>query len=158
MEKAITSALLIIASIIAATALMNAVLPAASKSSGALLNANTVAANRIRTNIEIVHATGNATSDQITVWVKNIGSRRIIPVNASDIILEAPDGTVTRLPYTSGCSSECWDYMIEPLGSSSDWIDTVTVKFTLSTSVDTGVYSVTVSVSNAVSATKDFSV
>ena len=49
MEKAITSALLIIASIIAALALINAVLPAASKSSGALLMANTVAADRIKT-------------------------------------------------------------------------------------------------------------
>ena len=161
MEKAITSAILIIASIIAATALINAVLPAASKSAGALLNANTASANRIRTDIEIVHATGNATSEKITVWVKNIGSTRIIPINASDIILEAPDGTVTRLPYTSGCNSGspgCWDYAIE--GSSADWIYTVTVRFILfpTTGVDSGVYSVTISVFNAVSATEDFSV
>ena len=156
MEKAITSALLIIVSIIAAMALINAVLPAANTSSGALLMANAVAADRIKTDIEIVHASGNAATNKITVWVKNIGSQRIIPINASDVILETPDVGDIRLPYQSGCSSECWDYEVE--GSGTDWEYTVTVKFTISTSVVTGVYSVTVSVFNAISATEDFSV
>ena len=62
MEKVITTALLLIASVIAATALINAVLPAANKSSGALLAANSAAADRIKTDIEIVHASGNDTS------------------------------------------------------------------------------------------------
>ncbi len=156
MEKAITTALLMIASIIAAMALINAVIPAANRTSGALLTANAAAADRIKTDIEIVHASGNAATDKITVWVKNIGSQRIIPINASDVILETPDVGVLRLPYQSGWSSECWDYVVE--GSGSDWENTVTVKFTLSTSVVAGVYSVTISVFNAISATEDFSV
>ena len=44
MEKAITTALLMIASIIAAMALINAVIPAANRTSGALLTANAAAA------------------------------------------------------------------------------------------------------------------
>ena len=156
MEKAITTALLMIASIIAAMALINAVIPAATRTSGALITANAAAADRIKTDIEIVHARGNAATDKITVWVKNIGSQRIIPINASDVILETPDVGDIRLPYQSGCSSECWDYEVE--GSGTDWEYTVTVKFTISTSVVTGVYSVTVSVFNAISATEDFSV
>ena len=155
MEKAITSALLIIASIIAAMALINAVLPAANKSSGALLMANAVAADRIKTDIEIVHASGNDTSNKITLWVKNIGTKNIVPISASDVILTTPSD-ILRLPYVSGCSSECWDYSVEDSGS--DWKQSVTVKFTLSTSVSTGVYSITVSVVNAVSAVRDFRV
>ena len=155
MEKAITSALLIIASIIAAMALINAVLPAANKSSGALLMANAVAADRIKTDIEIVHASGNDTSNKITLWVKNIGTKNIVPISASDVILTTPSD-ILRLPYVSGCSSECWDYSVEDSGS--DWKQSVTVKFTLSTSVSTGVYSITISVVNAVSAVRDFSV
>ena len=155
MEKSITSALLIIASIIAAMALINAVLPAASKSSGALLMANTVAADRIKTDIEILHASGNDTSNKITLWVKNIGTKNIVPISASDVILTTPSD-VLRLPYVSGCSSECWAYLVEDSGS--DWKQSVTVKFTLSTSVTTGVYTITLSVVNAVSAVKDFSV
>ena len=155
MDKVITSALLLIASVIAAMALINAVLPAANKSSGALLAANSVAADRIKTDIEIVHASGNDTSNKITLWVKNIGTKNIVPISASDLILTTPSD-VLRLPYISGCSSECWDYLVEDSGS--DWKQSVTVKFTLSTSVTTGVYTITVSVVNAVSAVKDFSV
>jgi uncharacterized membrane protein len=55
MDKAITSGLLIIASIVAAVALINAVIPAMNESSGALVTANSAAADRIRTDIEIVH-------------------------------------------------------------------------------------------------------
>lgn len=155
MEKAISSAMLIIASIVAVTALINAVIPAAGKSSGALLTANSEAADRINTDIAIVHATGNSTTNTITVWVKNIGNKNIDPVTSSDIIVTTPSD-VLRLAYDSGCSDECWDYSIEEGGS--DWDKSATVKFTLSTSVVTGVYNVKVSVVNAVSATKDFSV
>ena len=155
MEKVITTALMLIASVIAATALINAVLPAANKSSGALLAANSVAADRIKTDIEIVHASGNDTSNKITLWVKNIGTKNIVPISASDVILTTPSD-ILRLPYVSGCSSECWDYSVEDSGS--DWKQSVTVKFTLSTSVSTGVYSITISVVNAVSAVRDFSV
>jgi len=155
MQGVISTALLLIASVIAATALINAVLPAANKSSGALLAANSAAADRIKTDIEIVHASGNDTSDKITLWVKNIGTKNIAPISASDVILTTPSD-VLRLPYVSGCSSECWDYLVEDSGS--DWKQSVTVKFTLSTSVTTGVYTITLSVVNAVSAVKDFSV
>ena len=155
MQGVISTALLLIASVIAATALINAVLPAANKSSGALLSANSAAADRIKTDIEIVHASGNDTSNKITLWVKNIGTKNIVPISASDVILTTPSD-VLRLPYVSGCSSECWDYSIE--GSGSDWKQSVTVKFTLLTSVTTGVYTITLSVVNAVSAVKDFSV
>ena len=155
MQGVISTALLLIASVIAATALINAVLPAANKSSGALLAANSVAADRIKTDIEIVHASGNDTSNKITLWVKNIGTKNIVPISASDVILTTPSD-ILRLPYVSGCTSECWDYSIE--GSGSDWKQSVTVKFTLLTSVTTGVYTITLSVVNAVSAVKDFSV
>ena len=155
MQGVISTALLLIASVIAATALINVVLPAANKSSGALLAANSAAADRIKTDIEIVHASGNDTSDKITLWVKNIGTKNIAPISASDVILTTPSD-VLRLPYVSGCSSECWDYLVEDSGS--DWKQSVTVKFTLSTSVTTGVYTISLSVVNAVSAVKDFSV
>ena len=136
-------------------ALFNAVLPAMGKSSGALLTANAEAADRIRTDIEIIHATGNAGTDEITVWVKNIGTQVISSVAASDLLITDSNG-VTRLSYESGCSGGCWDYQIED--SATAWVQAVTVKFTLFTPVSAGAYSVSVSVVNAVNATKDFSV
>ena len=136
MEKAILSDWLIIASIVAVMALINSVISAASKSSEALLIANAGAADRISTDIEIIHASGNATTNKITVWVKNIGNKNIVPVTASDMIVTTPSD-VLRLRYDSGCSNECWDFSIEEGGS--DWDKSATVKFTLSTSVVIGV-------------------
>ena len=157
MEKVIATALLIIASVVASMALINAVLPALGKSSSALATANKKAAERIRTDIDVVHATGD-TSGTITVWVKNVGDQAIKSVKDSDVIITKPSGAggVKRLSYVSGCSSECWDFTIED--SATDWTTAVTVKFTLTTSVTSGSYSVSVAVPNGVTANKDFSV
>ena len=156
MEKAISSSLFIIASVVATIALINAVLPALGKSSGALVSANAAASDRIRTDIEILHATGDTSAKTVTFWVKNIGTTTIKDITVSDIFLDTPS-SVNRLSYTSGCSSDCWDYALE--GGATVWKQSKTVKFTLTLStLDSGVYSVRLSVFNGVSADKDFSV
>ena len=155
MDKVITSSLLIIASVVAAMTLINAVMPALGKSSGALLTANSVAAKRIKTDIDIIHASGNDSAETITVWVKNVGSEPISPISSSDVILTTPT-TVSRLTYTAGCVSDCWDYTIEDSGTS--WVKASTVKFTIKTTVSTGAFTVSISVPNAALAEKDFSI
>ncbi len=156
MEKAITTALFIIASVVATIALINAVIPALGKSSGALVTANAAASDRIKTDIEILHATGDTSAKTVTFWVKNIGTTTIKDITASDIFLDTPT-SVSRLSYTSGCSSDCWDYVLE--GGATDWRNSETVKFTVTlSSLDSGVYSIQLSVFNGVSADKDFSI
>lgn len=154
MEKTITTAMLVIASLVAAIALINAVLPAMGKSASALTTANSEASKRIRTDIDVIYATGD-TGGTITIWVKNVGTQVIKAVESSDIIIIKPS-SVSRLPYVAGCSSECWDYTLED--SATAWTTTVTVKFTVTTAVATGSYSVSVAAPNGVIATKDFSV
>ena len=156
MEKAITTGLLIIASVVATIALINAVIPALGKSSGALVTANAAASDRIKTDIEILHATGDTSAKTVTFWVKNIGTTVIKDITASDIFLDTPS-SISRLSYTSGCSSDCWDYVLE--GGATAWKNSETVKFTVTlSSLASGVYSVQLSVFNGVSADKDFSV
>ena len=154
MAQTITTAMLVIASLIAAIALINAVMPALGKSASALSSANSEAAKRIRTDIDVIYATGN-TSGTITIWVKNVGTQIIRSVESSDIIIIKPNG-VSRIHYVSGCSSECWDYILED--NASAWSTAVTVKFTVTTTVATGSYSVSVAAPNGVTAVKDFSV
>ncbi len=160
MDKAITTGILLIASIVASIALINAVLPAIGDSSGALSAANASAADRIRTDIEIIHAAAGPVvggEDQVLVWVKNIGSHKISPVESSDIFLTTGT-TVKRLPHGSGSGSEYWDYTVE---NGTDWTQAVTIKITLHLadgSVTAGAYTISVAAYNAVSATKDFSV
>ena len=157
MEKTITTALLVIASIVATMALINAVLPAAGKGSGALLSANSAAADRIKTDIDIIFATGNSTGDKITFWAKNVGSKAIKPIENSDIFVNTPT-TITRIPHTGSASQNPrWEYAIE--GSASDWTQTVTVKVTIYlASGTTGLHKVTMAVPNAVTTEKEFSI
>ena len=159
MDKAITSGLLIIASIIASIALINAVIPAMSKSSGALVTANSEAADRIRTDIEVIHVASDTSGDpdQVIVWVKNIGLNTITSIDSGDVFLTTPT-EVKRLSYGSASGSEYWDYSIE---GATEWTQTVTVKMTLyltNGSVTAGGYNVIVNVYNSVNASKDFSV
>ena len=160
MDKAITTGILIIASVVASVALINAVLPAIGDSTGALSAANASAADRIRTDIEIVHVaadTSSGSEDQVLVWVKNIGSHKISPVESSDIFLTTAT-TVKRLSHGSSSGAEYWDYIVE---NGTDWTQAVTIKITLHLtdgSVTAGAYTVSVAAYNAVSATKDFSV
>ena len=108
MDKVITSALLIIASVVAAMALINAVIPAMGESSGALLQANSAAADRIRTDIEIVHVasdTSSGSEDQIIVWVKSVGPNKIAPIEDTDVFLTMPS-TVKRISYAAAGSVE----------------------------------------------------
>lgn len=156
MDKVITSGLLIIASIVAAVALINAVIPAMSESSAAMSAANSAASDRIRTDIEVIHVAADPNAGQITIWVKNVGSTTIQAIESGDIFLDTPD-TVKHLSHGSGSGSEYWTYVIE---NGSQWSQGVTVRMTvhLSGGVSTGPYTATVSLHNAVSASRDFSV
>ena len=100
----------------------------------------------------------SAAEDQVLVWVKNIGSQKIDPVESSDIFLTSST-TVKRLSHGSSSGSEYWDYIVE--GGGTAWTQTVTIKITLHLddgSVGTGAYTISVAAYNSVSATKDFSV
>ena len=160
MGNAITTGIMIIASVVASIALINAVLPAVGDSSGALSAANASAADRIRTDIEIIHVAADPAvggEDQVLVWVKNIGSKKIAPIESSDIFLTTPT-SVKRLSHGSGSGPEYWDFIVE---NGTDWTQAVTIKITLHLadgSVTAGAYTISVAAYNAVSATKDFSV
>ena len=160
MEKTITTALLVIASIVATVALINAVMPAVGKGSGALLQANSDAADRIKTDIEIVFASGNSTGDEITFWVKNVGTKVIKTESKSDVFLTTST-TFKRISFNSSCSaslSDCWKFNLE--GGSAQWTKSATIKvsmFLTGDSVATGLHTVKMAVVNAVTAEKDFS-
>ncbi len=159
MEKTITTALLVIAGIIAAVALINAVLPAANKGSGALLMANAASADRIKTDVEIVFASGNATGDEINFWVKNVGSNVIKPIDESDVFVTTPT-IISRIPYNASCtagSAPCWKHALE--GGATAWTLSATVKVSVYLSSGTaGLHKIKIAVYNSVSAEKEFSI
>ena len=160
MERAISAGLFLIAGVAAAMALINAVIPAVGKSSSALLVANAAASDRLRTDIEIVFASGNTTSNEIIFWVKSVGSETIPAIKESDVFLTTPT-TVGRIPHwdgTGGAPPDYWDYVIE---NGTKWSQAITVKVTLhmvTAGVSAGIHELRMAVHNGVNAEKEFSI
>ena len=159
MEKAITTALLVIASVIAAVALTNSVLPAVSRGSGAVLSASAQVAARVKTDLTIVFASGNTSSTEIYFWVKNVGVQEIKALDKSDLFLTTPS-TIQRVAYDSSCASaspDCWSFAFE--GGATAWLQADTVKVTVRlSSLATGQHNLRFVVQNGVSTEKVFSI
>jgi flagellar protein FlaG len=108
---------------------INAVVPAVSKTTGSLLASSSVVQDRIASQIEIVHATGQDGSAEANVWVKNVGAAKIAPLDRTDIFFGAT-GDFNRIPYgtDSSCVAPCW---YETLENATEWTQTATMRITI---------------------------
>ena len=141
MDKAISTALMIVISMVLAVLLFNAAHPAVIEGSDAMANMAHRAQERLKSQIEIIHAVGeldsggwwqdiNGNGDFDTfVWVKNVGSSRIIAVERVDIFF-GPEGNFMRIPHESeaGGGYPYWAWQVE---NASEWTPTATLKVTI---------------------------
>lgn len=126
MDKTITTAFLVVAGVISAVTLINAVYPAIVQGGDAITNAERRIGERLKSQIEIIHATQSPTyTDVALVWVKNVGALSIKAVERSDVFF-GPEGNFTRIPYGSGTSY--WTYEVE---NDTTWKPTATLKITI---------------------------
>jgi len=124
-EKAITTALLTIAAVVAVVAVANSLLPAVGRSSSSMVMSADVVNDRIATQVEIIHATGVDVATQADAWVKNVGSARVGPIDSTDVFFGPEDG-FARIPYGGpSCTAPCWDYELE--GGVTEWDPTATL-------------------------------
>jgi hypothetical protein len=145
LDKAITSAFLVIASVVCAVIAFNAVYPAVIRSSDAMVNMKTRLDERLKSQIEIIHATGSGSNGY--VWVKNIGSLRIAAIESCDVFF-GPEADFSRIPHESAATGNpYWGYEVE--GDNSQWTPTATLKITIYTgAVLSGRYFVKVIIPN----------
>jgi flagellar protein FlaG len=151
--------MLTIAAIVAIVAVVNAVLPSVSRTSGALISASGAVEDRIASQIEIVHATGQDGDPDADVWIKNTGSSTIDPVTRADVFF-GPEGNFQRITYgtDSSCTAPCWYYTIE---NASVWEPTATLHVTVkySANLATGTtYYLKITTPNGISDSKFFTV
>jgi flagellar protein FlaG len=150
--------MLTVAAIVAIVAVVNAVLPSVSRTSGALISASNVVEDRISSQIEIVHATGQDANADAEVWVKNTGSSTVGAVDRVDVFF-GPDGNFQRIPQGDpGCTAPCWEYEIE---NATSWEPTATLHITVhaDTNLASGTtYYVKVVTPNGISNSKYFTV
>ncbi len=151
MDKVITTTLLIIVSVVCAVLVFNAAYPAVIQSSDAMTNMAIRVDDRLKSQIEIIHATGSGSN--AFIWVKNVGSLRIIPIESCDVFF-GPEGNFARIPYGSGATY--WTYEVE---NASEWTPTATLKITIVNGGPlSGRYFVKVTIPNGISDEDYFSV
>jgi len=95
--------------------------------------------DRMKSQISIVHATNSEDRKTIYIWVKNVGSSRIITVENSDIFF-GQEGNYSRIPYTTEVSgvNPCWNFTNENSGSSVFWLPSETIKIIITYDSDPG--------------------
>lgn len=155
MDKAITTAFMVIASVVCAVLVFNAVYPAIIRSSDAMINMKTRIDERLKSQVEVIHATGSGSN--AFVWIKNVGSTRIAAVERCDVFF-GPEGNFARIPHQDeAAGNPYWTYEVE--GNGSEWRPTATLKITVHyDSVLSGRYFVKVIIPSGISDEDYFSV
>ncbi len=160
--------MLTIAGIASLVAVFNAIFPALSRSSGAIVSSSAKLDERLRSDIEIIHAVGELNSGgsfadssptngvfEIFVWVKNVGDTRITSIENTDVFI-GQIGSFSRIPHLVEVQAGIyprWSHIVE--GSSDDTqlnpTDTLRITIDYDTDIQSqGSYDVKVTVPSGV--------
>ncbi len=136
MDKAVTTALLIIAGVVCMIFVFNSVYPMVNSSSQAMVSMAQQVDERMKSRINIVHAANTANRTSVYLWVKNIGAQTIKAIDDCDLFC-GQDDSFERIPYTTEAEGGYpqWTYSIE---NDTEWRNSATLKITLTYSSDPG--------------------
>jgi flagellar protein FlaG len=130
-EEAISTAILTVATIIAALVLVNAMYPSLYSASGSMLGMNDRAAERIRTDLTVLtewYPPAHPADDiRLEAWIKNTGSTTVTAkdMDASDLFLYTGNGKNVRI------TGDMWDCEILNGDGDANWGPTETVHLTV---------------------------
>jgi archaeal flagellar protein FlaG len=151
MDKVLVTLLLLIAGVVCSVVVINAAYPAITGTTGAISDAASKIDDRIRSQIRIIDLAKDG--DKVYVWIKNVGTSNIKPIQSSDIFW-GPEGNFSRIIY-GGPTKPYWDYVIE---NDTKWGPTATVKATIYLpSAPSGTYYFKIAIPNGISDWKLFS-
>lgn len=123
MDKIIVTALLLIGGVVSAVAMFNAIYPAMTQSNQAMVGMERRIDDQMKTQVDIIHAAKSGST--VLLWVKNVGSLRVIGVDFSDLFF-GPEGAFVRIPYGTGTPH--WEYTVENGG---EWTPGATIRITV---------------------------
>jgi hypothetical protein len=135
-DKAITTALLIIAGVVCMIFVFNSVYPMINRSSQAMTSMAEQVDERMKSRISIVHAANNSTRTAVYLWIKNVGTQRILDVKESDLFFGQEDD-FERISYVddAGGTYPRWSFELE---NATEWETSATLKVTILYSSDPG--------------------
>jgi archaellum component FlaG (FlaF/FlaG flagellin family) len=162
-EVTISTAILLIATIIMATVFTGAAISQLYTFENAFKQVSTANQQMFASSITIIGEAQQTSPTSIQVWVKNIGQTAFSlggsGINASywDVFLTFPNGTYTRFSYGTS-QHNCWSAQILNGGGTGVWENGQTLLITIYTQqVDPGSYTVRITLPNGVSAEDKFS-
>ena len=157
MDKVIVTALLIIASVAAATLVLTTIMPSVSKGSQSVLESQQESAGRLRTSIEVIAATTSVTGSTVDTWVKNVGLDPITLFKKVDVFVITPGTRFDAMTY--GITGSAGTWLEDPLGAKWGRGDTLHIKVNLPAAdpLAIGDHVIRVSTPNGVVADKIFS-
>ncbi len=164
MDKVLSTVLMTIAGVVCVIMVINAVYPAVTSSSSSMSSATSIMNDRIRSQIEIVHAAGellgNGTHQDtnsngkfdVFVWVKNVGVETIDTPKSCDVFILGNSTIWSWIPhsdYASGGYPQ-WTYNQE---TGTEWTRATTIKIDIEygANLQSGEYEVKVLIPNGIS-------
>ncbi len=136
MDKVVTTALLMIAGVVGAIVIFNTVYPMLTRSSQAMVSMSDTMDDRMKSRINIVHAANESDRLTVYIWIKNVGSSRIVTIKESDLFF-GQETDFGRIPHVddAGGGKPSWDFAIE---NDTEWLSSATVKVTVTYTSDPG--------------------
>jgi hypothetical protein len=108
--------------------IFNSVYPMINRSSQAMTSMAEQVDQRMQSRISIVHAANTIDRKTIYIWVKNVGTQRILDVKSSDLFF-GQETNFDRIPYvTDSENNPRWSFIIE---NDSEWQTSATIKITI---------------------------
>ncbi len=108
---------------------MASLVPTIGRAGDAIVSAADVASERRSSRIDIIHVAGAVGTSQVEIWVKNVGTNRLVALERTDVFF----GTSTDLqgiPYGgTGCTAPCWQ---DELENDTEWDQAATLHITVS--------------------------
>lgn len=141
MDKTITTALMIVISMVTAMMLFNAVYPAVMEGGDAIASMANRTDEQLRSHINIIHSAGeldasgwwqdtNSNGDfDVFIWVKNTGDTRIIALERLDVFF-GQEGNFARIPHESQAAGS-YPYWTATIENSPEWVPTATLKISI---------------------------
>jgi hypothetical protein len=114
----------------------NSVYPMLNRSSQAMSSMAETIDERMKSRINIVHAANNATRTEVYLWIKNVGTQRILAIEESDLFFGLEDNFVL-VPNVidAGETYPRWEFS---LVNDDVWETSATVKITITYESDPG--------------------
>lgn len=120
-QNVISTAILIIAAVIAAVALINGVFPTIYQMSGSMTTVSDASNDRMRTEIKIICESANQTENSINVYLKNSGDQKVTAahIGLSDVYFGT--GEAMERCSRDGSSGATWAWSIDGGNGDSTW-------------------------------------